>query len=462
MAYTPIKFDTTGPDAPASISVLQNSDGYSMQLYGTYNNLASGKRWAKIYWNTSVKTAVQVHEADENVNNNVCIVEVEGKTFNATFNAKNSVFNNVTLPWNTSGYFSVITYDQTFSDEFATNNPSNLRNYSTVVQSSGFYSSAEYVDSSQLKMSYELDLSTSNKLNLFISFTGYNSISTSITSLNIICKNKRTKIYYNSTGTELGTTETAETFATPKGFGTSIIKYVLPYGPADTYEFTYYTKNVIGALTGPTFNNTYGFEKKIKYEGSWNTTQHPTKYKLNGFRKRAACYVSDIKIQEEKFVPLGNYVSKLYTCKKPIYAIQLQVGEIFDFLKDPPLTPELDTRYYISFSDNNWYRISPSYRRSEKWINEEDRFDLNLNYVPSILLLDSNLSDVEKLNKTLTKNMAYLELGKDMYTCRIKIQLDISSENVQYVSPKITDYAIKVVTRDILLSNILEEDIGNA
>jgi hypothetical protein len=147
---------------------------------------------------------------------------------------------------------------------------------------------------------------------------------------------------------------------------------------------------------------------------------------------------------------------------KPLYAVQLYVSEIFDFLDKFPDNPEYYIKYYLQFIDNGgWYRISPIYRRNETWIDNKDIFDNNLKFVPKILILDTNLSNDDQLKNSILKNTAYINLNKNIYFIRIKISIDIEGLQDNSVSPKVSDYSIKAITRDILKSNILEEDIGN-
>lgn len=468
-----LKFDVTKPAAPTSLVILKGeSNGYACKLLIKYNTTSLSRRWVKVVWDPTILTADAVHNvggstSDRHQNRYAAIMEVrninnEGlaiMTFNAkTFGSSEQSYNDINVPWNTQGYFNAITYDQTYLDSDGQSNPKSNRNYSTTCTNSDqFYSIGQYLDANNLNINYEVDYYVTNQLNVSFYFKGYPDAATNMSKINITCKGVANNLYYISNGTQ----SASEEFTPPNGFDVlNKITYKLPYNNGKSkYFFTFLTKNTNDEYSGSLYFDTSKIEESIK-KGKWDLTKTGEEIDVIGFRKRCAVHISDVSIQEDTYSQIGSFVSKPYIIKTPLYAVKLFSTEIFDWLDSFPDNPENYIRYYINFIGNSkWYRISPEHRKTERWINDVDIFDNLLVSVPKVLIVDSHLSEDEQIKNRVNKNTAYVNVTKEIYGIRLKITIDTSSVGINTVSPKITNYAIKAITRDILKSTLIEEDI---
>lgn len=475
MSPSYFKYDTVVPQAP-TLYLTRNEFSWSCtaELQDT-----GVDQYVKFVWSTSSLTAEQVNEYPTGVDTDNIdtsdysrIIKVVNKTAMINFCTVDKIIkSDLNIPWNTQGYLHAIVLDQTYLDEdgIGAINKSK-RNYSTVTVIGPFYSSAEYIDIEKLYVNLNIDQATADIVDISLYFDGYPNITTTITSLRIVCTRLREGM--NTPVDQNGNAASYVDFTPPTGFMQGIDKnliiYTLPYDSGnETYSFEISTKNAEGYLSGTVRFDTNKFEEKIR-RTKWDVIKKPKIYNIPGYRKRSAIHLSDISIKEEKYLTKGSHISKMKISNKPFYATQLYVNEIFDFPpyvgETLPTNPEVYLRYYLQFIENGtWYRISPQHRGNETWIISEDIYDSNLTFVPKTLILDTSLSDDEQLKNTILKNISYINLSKKIFSCRIRIDMDISSAGeFNNITPKISDYTIKIVTRDVLKANVLEEDIGSA
>lgn len=171
-------------------------------------------------------------------------------------------------------------------------------------------------------------------------------------------------------------------------------------------------------------------------------------------RSRMAVGVNDIDLVVVQYNEKGTYVSAPFTSEKPIYAISMETNESalgFAGYKTNDMV-----KYYIQFSltDNGeWYPISPKPRLNE--------IDSNNKWIPNIYILDTNLFEEDKVID-LYNQVSFVNLNKELYNFRIKIEMDTISTGARgQFTPQVFDYRVSVIDRAALASSNFERYLFN-
>jgi hypothetical protein len=171
-------------------------------------------------------------------------------------------------------------------------------------------------------------------------------------------------------------------------------------------------------------------------------------------RHRLAVGVNDIDLVTVQYNEKGTYVSAPFTSEKPIYAISMETNE--SSLGFAGHKIENIVKYYIQFTlsnDGEWYPISPKPRSNE--VDTEGKL------VPNIYILDTNLFEEDKVID-LYNQVAFINLDKELYNFRIKIEMDAISTGFRgRFTPQIFDYRVSVIDRAALASSNFERYLFN-
>jgi len=153
-------------------------------------------------------------------------------------------------------------------------------------------------------------------------------------------------------------------------------------------------------------------------------------------RQRLVIGIEDIKSIEKVFTKNGVYVSNSYNLDFSIYTFSLKVNE---FIPDYPGINKLDTvKYYVSFNNGEWQRMSPMEREIEKE---------NENIIPKLFVFDM-VNNIEEAS--LVK---YLNETGAINNFRIKIVIDVSSvTNATFVPPEIRNYKCMIFDKEHFIS----------
>ena len=154
---------------------------------------------------------------------------------------------------------------------------------------------------------------------------------------------------------------------------------------------------------------------------------------------RYALGIRDIAIMGFEFAQQSEYISKPYEIEDGIERIMLfanekipasykgQVSESNDFIK-----------YFISFNDIDWYRISPQHHQP---VNDE--------FPPKIITINTNEADLEESIQLYKTNIMLKELPKQV---RLKIIMkqptpdEKADATYNYTTPFVEDFALKIQT----------------
>jgi hypothetical protein len=162
-------------------------------------------------------------------------------------------------------------------------------------------------------------------------------------------------------------------------------------------------------LLSPFFLSNYFFSQ-IKVTNNGN---------LNKYRFSVG--VADISCQNLKYEKFGTYISDTVLLDSPIYTFRLIVDEILGNSNSYE-----SIKYYVSFDNNEWVRVSPANRGNEI---------VNNLVVPKMLILDTL-----DLGAGLTGIQEVL-LPNPVYSYRLRIDLDmLDATSDNFISPEVLSY----------------------
>ena len=141
-------------------------------------------------------------------------------------------------------------------------------------------------------------------------------------------------------------------------------------------------------------------------------------------RRRLAIGIEDIKSVERVFVKDGVYISTAYNLDFSIYTFSLKVDE---FIPNYSNINRWETvKYYISFNNSDWERVSPIDREIESQGNTT---------IPKLFVFD-------KIDETIdTGVIKYIPANGIINNFRIKIVFDVSAlGDAVFVPPEIRNY----------------------
>lgn len=147
---------------------------------------------------------------------------------------------------------------------------------------------------------------------------------------------------------------------------------------------------------------------------------------------RFSVSVADISCQNLKYEKFGTYISDTVLLDSPVYTFRLIVDEILGNNDSYE-----SIKYYVSFDNNEWIRISPTNRGNEI---------VNNVIIPKMLILDTL-----DLGAVLTGIQEVL-LPNPVYSYRLRIDLDmldVTSDN--FISPEVLSYECRIADTASLL-----------
>jgi hypothetical protein len=189
--------------------------------------------------------------------------------------------------------------------------------------------------------------------------------------------------------------------------------------------FTFNTKpireqyNKISITTDVIDLQNTGMEVKVTNNGNLN------KY-------RFSVGVADISCQNLKYEKFGTYISDTVLLDSPIYTFRLIVDEILGNSDSYE-----SIKYYVSFDNNEWIRVSPTNRGNEI---------VNNVIIPKMLILDTL-----DLGAVLTGIQEVL-LPNPVYSYRLRIDLDmLDATSDNFISPEVLSYECRIADTASLL-----------
>jgi len=155
---------------------------------------------------------------------------------------------------------------------------------------------------------------------------------------------------------------------------------------------------------------------------------------VNPYRKRLSIGIQDIAINKNIYNKTGTYISKQKILPYYMYTFSLEVNEYIPDYKD---INKYDTvKYYISFNDNKWIRISPINR-----VNEYENEQL----IPKLIVFDKEIDN---------NNKSVLYIPESINNSYIyKVVFDLSSMDDIFVPPEIREIKCNVSDRNIILNS---------
>lgn len=225
------------------------------------------------------------------------------------------------------------------------------------------------------------------------------------------------------------------------------IKYINSSGTLSPPLDIEYNEDSLKSIHNKEVSDAVG--EKLSDEKLWQGPI-PINVKPLTHRKRLAIGVQDIDLQSIEYKDRGSHISKMYGSEEPIYAVSLDVTEQMPQAGDAPAWDFV--KYYVQFGSvesDEWIRISPKSRVNE--VDDEG------NYVPNILILDSQMTDNDKQSLTDFSTVKFVDHKKAVYTLRVKTEINtINSPSRGLWSPFVYDYKIMVVNRSVLSSANVE------
>lgn len=153
---------------------------------------------------------------------------------------------------------------------------------------------------------------------------------------------------------------------------------------------------------------------------------------------RYALGIRDISIMKSEFAQQSEYISKAYEIEDGIQKITLFANEKVPSSYRQKVSESNDfIKYFISFNDVDWYRISPDHHQP---VNDE--------FPPKIISVNTNKTDLSESIQLHKTNIVLKELPKQV---RLKIVMkQPTSENedsvYKYTTPFVEDFALKIQT----------------
>jgi hypothetical protein len=149
-------------------------------------------------------------------------------------------------------------------------------------------------------------------------------------------------------------------------------------------------------------------------------------------RKRLAIGIEDIKSVERVFEKDGVYISNAYNLDFSVYTFSLKVNEV---IPDYDGINKWDTiKYYVSFNNGEWLRVSP--------IDRESEMDGDV-AIPKLFVFDS----IENLDESSL--IRYVAADGLINNFRVKIVMDLSSlQDTVFVPPEVRNYKCMIFDKE--------------
>lgn len=153
---------------------------------------------------------------------------------------------------------------------------------------------------------------------------------------------------------------------------------------------------------------------------------------------RYALGLRDISIMSFEFAEQSEYISKPYVIEEGIQKITLFANEKIPSSYKKTISESNDyVKYYVSFNDIDWYRISPNHHQP-----------VNDDFPPKILSININETDLNESIQLHKSNIVLKELPKQV---RLKIVMkqpstDKTNSTYKYTTPFVENYALKIQT----------------
>lgn len=154
---------------------------------------------------------------------------------------------------------------------------------------------------------------------------------------------------------------------------------------------------------------------------------------------RYAIGLRDINIMSYEYAPKGEIISTKYTTKKAIRNIMLYANEKIpaEFLNVVSTGNEW-IKYYVSFDDVNWHRISPMHHRP---LGKESEFPAKI--------IELNLNEAGKTG-VLDLHKKQIKVSEPVYSVRVKAILERpEGDQFKRLTPILDDYNLQVVLDEI-------------
>lgn len=155
---------------------------------------------------------------------------------------------------------------------------------------------------------------------------------------------------------------------------------------------------------------------------------------------RYALGLRDISIMSFEFAEQSEYISKAYKVEDGIQKITLYANEKIPSNYKQNVSESNDfIKYFVSFNDLDWYRISPNHHQP---VSDE--------FPPKIISINTNETDLNESIQLYKTNITLKELPKQV---RLKIVMkqpasgkESENSTYKYTTPFVEDYALKIQT----------------